>query len=150
LSHKSSIFGKKFFVKLHKILPEILCKLPIEMKYRSCGPNTSGSKQKREGQVSLPHLGLDFFEFEVGQGFPLVAVIVEDILSFKPLQQGDLTICEQEIKVFIILFVVDNNSLAALGLDGRLSVVSALVAGEDFFGGISRFHFDFLSFLSYK
>jgi hypothetical protein len=115
------------------------------MKYRSCGPNTSGSKQKREGQVSLPHLGLDFFEFEVGQGSPLVAVIIEDILLFKPLQQGDLTICEQEIKVFVILFIVDNNSLAALRLGGRLSVVSALGAGEDFFVVVSRMHFVFLS-----
>jgi hypothetical protein len=107
---------------------------------------TRAAQSKKERAPEGAHLGLDLFEFEVAQGFPLVAVIVEDILSFKPLQQFKLVGGEQEIKVFIILFIVDNNSLAALGLDGRLSVVAALVAGEDFFGGISRFHFIFLSF----
>jgi hypothetical protein len=109
---------------------------------------TRAAQSKKERAPEGAHLGLDLFEFEVGQGFPLVAVIIEDILIFEPLQQFKLVGGEQEIKVFIILFIVDNNSLTALGLGGRLSVVSALGAGEDFFVVVSRMHFVFLYFFT--
>jgi hypothetical protein len=114
------------------------------MKYRSCGPNTSGSKQKREGQVSLPHLGLNGDKFSIFYKF---ITALENILSINhPIQKVDLIISQIKVIIFLSAVITKNYFLAALGLDGRLSVVAAVVAGEDFSVVVSRFHIIFLSF----
>jgi hypothetical protein len=78
--------------------------------------------------------------------FDYLIIAINDIFIHKIIKQLDLVIGQLKIIIFITISIVNNKVLAALGLGGRLSVVAALGAGEDFFVVVSRMHFDFLSF----
>jgi hypothetical protein len=78
--------------------------------------------------------------------FDYLIIAINDIFIHKIIKQLDLVIGQLKIIIFITISIVNNKVLAALGLGGRLSVVAAGVAGEDFSVVVSRFHIIFLSF----